>query len=52
MGLIGLHWGDRFIELVPWKAELEWEVSCLACVASVCLSWTRIEGLNLAWNAC
>ena len=26
VGLIGVHWQGRFIELVPWSAEVEWQV--------------------------
>jgi hypothetical protein len=26
VGLIGVSWEGRFIELVPWNAELEWDV--------------------------
>ena len=23
---MGLHWGDRFLEFVPWSGEVRWEV--------------------------
>ena len=26
VGLIGIHWQGKFIELVPWNAEVSWEV--------------------------
>ena len=26
VGLVGIHWQGRFIELVPWNAEVSWEV--------------------------
>ena len=26
VGMIGLHWNDRFLELVPWTGRVEWEV--------------------------
>ncbi|KAK9792704.1 hypothetical protein WJX73_007933 [Symbiochloris irregularis] len=26
VGMIGLHWNDRFLELVPWTGSVQWEV--------------------------
>ena len=26
VGLVGLHWGDRFLEFVPWSGQVCWEV--------------------------
>ena len=26
VGLIGIHWQGRFIELVTWNSEVRWEV--------------------------
>lgn len=26
VGLIGIHWQGRFIELVPWNSEVSWEI--------------------------
>lgn len=26
VGLVGLHWGDRFFEFVPQNGEVQWEV--------------------------
>ncbi|KAK9841356.1 hypothetical protein WJX74_004431 [Apatococcus lobatus] len=27
VGLIGVHWKGKFLELVPWNGEIKWEVS-------------------------
>ena len=27
VGLVGLHWGDQFHEFVPWKGDVQWEVT-------------------------
>ena len=27
VGLIGIHWQGKFIELVPWNAEVSWEIA-------------------------
>lgn len=27
VGLIGIHWQGRFIELVPWTASVNWHVA-------------------------
>lgn len=26
VGLIGIHWQGKFIELVPWNAGVTWEI--------------------------
>ena len=26
VGMIGLHWGEQFIELVPWSGRVTWQV--------------------------
>ena len=27
VGLIGIHWQGKFIELVPWTAAVSWEIA-------------------------
>ena len=27
VGLIGIHWQGKFIELVPWNAAVSWEIA-------------------------
>jgi tocopherol cyclase len=27
VGMVGLHWGGRFYELVPWRGSIAWEVA-------------------------
>ena len=50
VGLIGIHWQGKFIELVPWNAEVSWEiapwgqwkVSCTAVSHACCHHMMRI----------
>lgn len=29
VGMIGLHWNHRFVQLVPWRGPVTWEVRVL-----------------------
>lgn len=36
VGMIGLHWGDQFLELVPWTGHVSWQVSLTLLVGAAC----------------
>ena len=33
VGMIGLHWGEEFIELVPWSGRVTWQVPAVCDAA-------------------
>ena len=36
VGMIGLHWGGTFIELVPWTGRVTWQVCSCSSPACMC----------------
>lgn len=54
VGMIGLHWGHRFLELVPWAGIVNWEVGLWAILILLVHAWLWCADVLqlLQWSLC